>query len=161
MRKLNRLGKDHWGALLLLALGVFVIWLGVGYRIGTLHRMGPGFVPVVIGVLMIGVGLAIGITATPDTRVPRPITTGLPRPSQEGPQWRGWLCILAGVFAFVILGQWGGFVPATFASVFIAALGDRQNTLKSATLLALAMVAMAVIVFHYGLQLQLDLFAWP
>ncbi|MDE2369195.1 MAG: tripartite tricarboxylate transporter TctB family protein [Burkholderiales bacterium] len=157
----NRLGKDHWGALMLVALGAFVIWLGIGYRIGTLNRMGPGFVPVVIGTLLVAVGLAIGLTATPHRPAPRPVTTGVPRGSHEGAQWRGWLCILGGVAAFVVLGRWGGFVPATFASVFIAALGDRNNTVKSATALALAMVAMAVAVFHYGLQMQLDLFAWP
>jgi hypothetical protein len=51
-------------------------------------------------------------------------------------------------------------VPATFFAVFISAMGDRLNTVKGAILLSLIMVAMAVIVFHYGLRLQLPLFGW-
>ena len=61
---------------------------------------------------------------------------------------------------FVLLGAYGGLVPATFASVFIAAMGDRKNTWKSAALLGVVMVVFGVIVFHYGLRVQLPLFAW-
>ncbi|MEJ0045599.1 MAG: hypothetical protein WDN04_05275 [Rhodospirillales bacterium] len=43
------------------------------------------------------------------------------------PEWRGWICIVASVLAFVVLGKYGGLLPATFAIVFIAALGDRDN----------------------------------
>ena len=38
-----------------------------------------------------------------------------------------------------MLGQWGGLVPATFAVVFIAALGDRQNTLLGSAVLGVVM----------------------
>lgn len=159
---LKRLGKDHLGAALLVVLGTVVVVLGVGYRMGTLNRMGPGFIPVVLGTLMVLVGLAIAITAAPAGVRPKvaPQTGVHGGPSSSGPQWRGWLCILGGVMAFVVLGDHGGLVPATFFAVFISALGDRNNTLKSATLLGLILVAMAVVVFHYGLQLQLQLFAW-
>jgi len=73
-------------------------------------------------------------------------------------QWRGWLCILGGVAAFVVLGAHGGLVPASFASVFVAALGDRRNSVRDAALLALAMTAFGVVVFHYGLHVLLPLF---
>ena len=75
-------------------------------------------------------------------------------------EWRGWGCILAGVVAFVVFGQYGGLVPASFASVFIAALGDRNNTWKNAAMVAAVMVAFGVLVFHFGLSLQLPLFRW-
>jgi hypothetical protein len=51
-----------------------------------------------------------------------------PRP----PEWRGWLCICSSIVAFAVIGKYGGLLPATFAIVFIAALGDRQNTLLNA-----------------------------
>ena len=78
----------------------------------------------------------------------------------SAPEWRGWICILGGVIAFVIFGVYGGLVPATFASVFVAALGDRQNNVKQSALLAAALTVFCVIVFHYGLKLQLPLFQW-
>ena len=36
---------------------------------------------------------------------------------------------------FILLGKYGGLVPATFALVFISAMGDRQHTPRSAALL--------------------------
>jgi hypothetical protein len=75
-------------------------------------------------------------------------------------QWRGWLCIVGGVLSFVVLGEHGGLVPATFASVFVAALGDRRNSWRAAAALAALMTLLGTVVFHYGLHLLLPLFAW-
>ena len=79
-----------------------------------------------------------------------------PRP----PEWRGWFCICASIVAFAAIGKYGGLLPATFAIVFIAALGDRQNTLLNAVVLASAISIVCVIVFWWALQLQLPLFGW-
>jgi hypothetical protein len=51
-------------------------------------------------------------------------------------------------------------LPATFASVFISAMGDRNNTFKGAALLGAILTLFCLIVFHYGLSLQLPLFQW-
>ena len=54
------------------ALGAAVLGMALTYDIGSLEQMGAGFVPVVIGVLLILVGVAIGATATPRVQeVPR------------------------------------------------------------------------------------------
>lgn len=158
-RVLKTLGKDHLGALLLIALGAAVLALGLGYRVGTLNRMGAGFIPVVLGVLLILVGVAIGVTAaTPGQAMTNP----LPGHGSHagGPDLRGGICILGGVLAFVVIGRYGGLVPATFASVFVAALGDRENTLRGAATLGAILTAFCVVVFHFGLHLQLQLFQW-
>ncbi len=51
-------------------------------------------------------------------------------------------------------------MPATFALVFISALGDRQHTLRSAALLAAGVTVLGVAVFSWALQLQFPLFRW-
>lgn len=159
MPRPRSLSKDHIGALLLLALGAGVLALGLGYKMGSLNHMGAGFIPVVLGALMMAVGIAIGITAAPAGQ--ETISHPLPGDgTHKGPEWRGWLCILGGVAVFVVIGQYGGLLPATFASVFVAAMGDRSNNVKSSALLAAGMVVFCLIVFHYGLQLQLPLFQW-
>ncbi|MCJ9712140.1 tripartite tricarboxylate transporter TctB family protein, partial [Bordetella hinzii] len=76
------------------------------------------------------------------------------------PQWRGWGCITGGLAAFMLLGQYGGLVPATLGLVFISALGDRQHTIKSAALLAVGVTLLGVAIFSWGLQLQFPLFRW-
>ena len=152
-------GKDHYGALMLLALGAGALALGVGYKIGSLNHMGAGFIPVVLGVLMMGVGIALGVTAAPpgEEKVAHPLPGA---GTHTGPEWRGWLCILGGVVSFVVLGEHGGLLPATFAAVFVSAMGDRTSTVKGSAALAAILTLFCLIVFHYGLSLQLPLFQW-
>ena len=158
---MNKWTKDHSGGVLLIAVGAAVVIAGVGYGMGSLRQMGSGFFPVVLGVLMALVGVALLATAPraadAATAEPPPETAHLAGPVV---QWRGWLCILGGVLAFVVLGEHGGLVPAAFAAVFIAALGDRSNSVRAAAALAALMTALGVLVFHYGLHLLLPLFAW-
>lgn len=156
----KRWKKDYSGAVLLVALGVTVVIFGLGYRVGSPSRMGAGFVPVVLGGLMVLIGLAIGLTAlVPEPEKSDPVAQ-ITHPTRGGPEWRAWLCILGGVLAFVVLGEYGGLVPAIFASVFVSAMGDRENTVKGAALLGAGLCTFGVVVFHYGLQLQLPLFHW-
>jgi hypothetical protein len=150
------LNKDLAGSLLVIAIGVLVAGVGFTYRTGTLRQMGAGFLPVVFGVLMTLVGLAMAISS----RTAAPAEDEPPAEPRTDSPWRGWLCIVGGVVAFVVLGDHGGLVPAAFFSVWLAALGDRQNTIASAAGLAAVIVAFSVAVFHYGLQVQLPLFQW-
>jgi hypothetical protein len=148
----GKYSKDYYGGALMIVIGLCAIKAGASYRIGTLERMDAGFFPVALGILLALTGIAIALAATP------------PAPSAQKkrlpPEWRGWLCIVAGIAAFVVFGQYGGLLPATFAIVFISALGDRQNTFKHALLLALAMCAACVAVFWWALQVQFPLFQW-
>jgi hypothetical protein len=151
---LNSLNRDLIGGAICVVLGIVVVAMGVRYGIGTLHEMGAGFIPVTIGVLLIVVGL--GIALTPATRASANAV------GHEGAGFdpRGWACIIGGLVAFVVLGHWGGLIPAAFFSVFISAMGDRSNSPKSAAILAAIMTVIGVIVFHYFLSLRLPLFRW-
>ncbi len=155
MTKWRRVRKDHVAAVLLMAMGIAILVIGFRYRMGTLVHMGAGFIPVVLGILMTTVGLVIGLLATTGTAEEK-AAQALP----ELPDLRGGVCILVAVGVFVLLGAYGGLVPAAFGSVFVAAMGDRNNTWKTALLLALAMTVFGVVVFHYGLRVQLPLFMW-
>jgi hypothetical protein len=86
---------------------------------------------------------------------------GIPAGEDEGilpehPQWLGWVCILAGPLMFIICGRFG-FIPATFACVFVSALGDRTATWKSALVLAAVVTVFGVAVFSYLLQIPMPL----
>lgn len=155
--------KDHYGGGLMFLLGVGAIYRGLGYQVGTLTRMGPGYFPVAVGTVLAAMGVIIllgGLRAQAQHR--RELATGaaLPQAKGQAPEWRGWSAIVLGTVAFIVLGHYGGLVPATFAVVFISALGDRQNTVKRALLLALAMVVVCVIIFSWALQLQFPMFRW-
>jgi Tripartite tricarboxylate transporter TctB family len=146
--------RDYCGGALMSLLGIAAIVAGRSYNIGTLSRMGPGFFPVSLGVILALAGVAIAVGARFASRAPAQDSKVLP------PEWRGWICICLSIVAFVVLGKYGGLLPATFAIVFISALADRQNTILSATVLALAIVAVCLVVFWWALQMQFALFSW-
>lgn len=143
--------RSRLGALFTLLTGAGVATAGWSYRIGTLKEMGSGFMPVVLGVLLCLIGFALLISEQ---------ESGQTDESHAGSvSMRGAICILLGVAAFVVLGRFLGLVPASFASVFLSALGDRRNTVRDAFYLAIAATLVGVCVFHYGLHLQLPLFS--
>ncbi len=154
-KTINR--KDYYGGALMVLIGLGAIYGGSDYHIGTLSHMGPGFFPAALGGLLALTGVLIAVSA-------RSGQASEPAPgeahSHSLPDLRGSVCILLGILAFLGLGHYGGLLPATFAIVFISALGDRNNTVKQALVLALGMSVVAVVVFWWALQLQLPLFRW-
>jgi hypothetical protein len=149
--------KDCIGGALMLLIGIGVMMQGARYSVGSLTNMGPGFFPVSLGAILALCGMAILAMAMGSAKGAAPQSRTEPR---MAPEWIAWGCILLGIAAFVLIGRYGGLVPATFAVVFISALGDRKNTWKSALVLALSMVILAVGVFWWALQLQFSLFSW-
>lgn len=156
---INKHNRDYYGGGLMLLFGLGAIWEGMSYRIGTLVRMGPGFFPVALGVILALTGVAIMIGAAASAVAETEAEAGKEEKNLP-PEWRGWICISLSIVAFVVFGQYGGLVPATFAVVFISALGDRQNTVKGAFLLAIVMCVLCVAIFWYALQVQFPLFQW-
>lgn len=150
MRALLEDRKDFLGGLLILVCGLATGVQASEYAVGSLRRMGPGFFPLALGVILGVTGVLLMVNA----RAPDSV------PDRLAPEWRGWLCICAGIAAFVVLGQWGGLIPATFAVVFVSALGDRQNTVGGAAVLGVVMTAACVAVFWWLLQVPFPLFRW-
>jgi hypothetical protein len=146
-----KLKRDYYAGGLMLLLGVGAAVTGSGYKFGTLARMGPGFMPVVLGVVLAFLGILIAGTALgssePDDKKFLP----------DNPQWFGWLCILGGPVLFIILGQYGGMIPAIFACVFVCALGDNTATYKSSAVLATGVTVFGVLLFHYLLSIPFPL----
>lgn len=143
--------RDCIAGALMFALGIYAAYQGGSYRIGSLGSMGPGFFPVTLGVALALIGIAI-IVAAPSEQATEPVAVE--------PQWRGWLCILGGIVAFLITAKHLGLLPASFTVVFISAFADRQNTVKDAFVLALAVVVVCYFVFWWGLRVELPLFRW-
>jgi len=150
---INAYTRDYYGGALMMLIGLGAVVQGWGYKVGSLTAMGAGFFPVALGVILILLGILNAVCAK---RQPGTEQAGEKLPSE----WRGWICILLSVAAFVVLGKYGGLLPATFAVVFISALGDRENTIKSALILSVVMSVVCVAVFWWALQLQFPLFTW-
>ena len=141
--------RERWAGGLVALLGLATAGVAGTYPIGTLRAMGPGFFPVALGVILLVVGALIAL-APP---VAEPDPHGGAGLGQLEP--RGWLCIGSGVLTFILLAERAGLLPATFACVFIAAMGDRTATLRGSLVLAAVVAVAGVLLFHYGLRIPL------
>jgi len=153
VRHFLRLKRDYYAGALMVLLGLIAANDGTHYPIGTLRQMGPGYFPIALGVLLIVIGILIAGTAAGAAASEEDVVA-------IRPEWRGWACIIAGPTLFIAIGRYAGMLPATFACVFVSALGDRQNTLKSATILAAGVSIFGVLLFHYLLKLPMPMLSW-
>ena len=135
----------------MLLLGVGAAYTGTGYKFGTLARMGPGFMPVMLGIVLAFLGILIAGTALGSSE------DDGKRFLPDNPQWFGWLCIIGGPIMFIILGQFAGMIPAVFACVFVCALGDKTATYNSSLVLAAGVTVFGVLLFHYLLSIPFPL----
>lgn len=145
------LHRDFLGGVLVILLGLGSIISGFGFHIGSLEHMGSGYFPVAVGLILALVGLGIAGPVVARNLQDSPL---------EMPDWRGYICVLGGLIGFMIFGKIGGLIPGTFAVVFIAAFGDKKNTVKQAFLLACGMCVLSAIVFGYLLETTIPLFGW-
>ena len=150
---MQRIKRDIVSGSLLGLIGACAVLEGRTYRVGSLTHMGPGFMPVSLGFILIFLGLLVAGSALAGEGDNEPIF-------RNKPQWLPWLCIIAGPVSFIVLGIYGGLVPATFACVFMSAFADRTATVRGSFVLAVASTLFAAIVFGYLLQVQLPLFQW-
>ena len=65
-RPASKFKKDYYGGALLIVVGLAAVYAGVGYRVGELAHMGPGFFPVALGALLALTGLLIAVSARGD-----------------------------------------------------------------------------------------------
>jgi hypothetical protein len=146
--------KDFYAGGLMILFGLVMSLKGPSYRLGTLMHMGPGFLPTALGILLIllGISIAAGSLATADGED----EDILP----ENREWLAWACILASPLAFMLFGGYFGLAPGTFACVFVAAMGDREMTVKGAAILSALITVLGVALFSYLLQIPMPVLTW-
>lgn len=149
----------YYSAGFMLLIGVATALGSLDYGMGTLARMGPGYFPLLLGILLALIGILIAVTPDSPDEV-RADAEHEPFGAIVRRRLRPWSATVGGVIAFIVIGKYGGLAPATFVLIFVSALGDRKNSLKACFGLAVGVVAFAIAAFHYGLQLQFPLFSW-
>ena len=143
------LGKDFLAGLVFLAFGWAATQGAREFEIGTLMRMGPGWFPSALGVVLalFGVFLMARGIGWPE-KSPAPVEWG----------WRAPLCIVGSMVAFGFLLPRFGLVPALFAMFFICAFGGREFRWREVLILVVVMAALAVGLFTKGLGLPFKVF---
>ena len=150
--------KNFWGGMLFIVLGLTfaVIARGVpglsflpGYAMGTPARMGPGFFPFYLGVILTILGMIIASTGIKvHERDPGVV---------DRFHWKPIFYVLASIVLFGILLKSIGMLLAGILLVVGASLGSHEFRLKPVVILAVVLVIFCALVFVVGLKLPIPL----
>ncbi len=142
--------KDLASGLMYLAAGLAFAIVSSTYTMGSATRMGPGYFPFWLGVILAALGAVL--------------VAGSTRSRAEGESltaWdlRGLTVVLFSVVAFGLLLRPMGVIVSVAALVLLASFASREFSLKATLLNAGALIAISLVIFVYGLGLQLPV--WP
>lgn len=132
---------------ILTAVGLFFAWQAFNLELGTAFRMGPGYFPLVLAVILTLLGIVILVQST---RV-----QGEPIGAIA---LRGMLFILPAPVFFGLTVRGLGFVPSLFFTALIACFASGRMTPLMALALSAVLTAFSVAVFSYGLGLPFQRF---
>jgi len=132
-----------------LAIGIAGIVLALGYDLGTPTKVGPGGFPLLLSIILAGLGLAN-------------ILRGALEPYAGGlGSWRAraiYLVPLSVVF-FGVTVERLGLVPAVIGTALIACLANPTARVIEVAIITVVLVIFSAGLFIYGLNLPFSLFA--
>jgi hypothetical protein len=142
--------QDFWAGVMFIAFGLFFAGFGTQYTFGTGARMGPGYFPTALGVILMLLGLVVAISAI------RPQAT---EEKVDKFAWSTLFLILGSVVLFGILLQPLGVVVSIFVMVCVASIASHEFHWISALINAIALILLSLGIFVYALNLQFPI--WP
>lgn len=151
--------KDFFAGLMFMGIGVAFAWGATTYNVGNGARMGPGYFPLMLGILLAVIGIVITFkAATVET--------------QDGDKigawaWKPLFFILAANFVFgILLGGLPsigvpamGLIVAIYALTYISSLAGNEFNAKAVFILATVLAAGSYVAFVWALKLQFPV--WP
>jgi hypothetical protein len=142
--------QDFWAGIMFTTVGVGFAGFATTYNMGTAAKMGPGYFPFWLGLLMAVLGLIVTFKSLS------------PRKAQDkvaGVDLKSIVLVLGGVCVFGLLLKPAGLVAAMLALIFISSFASHDFGWKGTVVSAAILVALCLAVFVYGLKLQFPV--WP
>ncbi len=152
--------KDFFAGLMFLGIGVaFALGAAMNYKIGSAARMGPGYFPIMLGVLMAIIGAVIIIKALVVK------AEGGDKIGKWG--WRPLCYVVAGnvVFGILLVGLRGiglpsfGLMVAIYGLTFIVGMAMAGSKFKTSFILATGLAIISYFIFIRGIGLHMPV--WP
>ena len=151
--------KDFWAGLMFMAFGIAFAWGATNYTIGEGARMGPGYFPLVLGILLSIIGTFIVFEA-------------MVVETEDGEKvgkfaWKPLFFVIGSNIVFGIalggLPKIGvpamGLIVGIYALTFIASMAGEEFKAKEVAILATVLAVMSYVAFILLLKLQFPV--WP
>ncbi len=139
--------RDFWTGLIYVGLGAGSLWLALDYKFGTVGRMGPGYFPRVLAVILIAIGLVSLFRAFSSKG--EPVTHIAIKPL---------LMIVGAIVAYGLLVHTAGLIVALLVLILMGAAGSSQFRFDVKAIVGMVLlVAACSAVFVKGLGLPIPL----
>lgn len=141
--------RDFGAGIMFIVVGIFFAVIASQYRMGTAAKMGPGYFPFWLGVLMAVIGLIVLLSSLSKKSI-----------EEKMPKWdfKIVLWITGSVVLYGLLLPTMGFIVAIFALVFVSASVSHDFGWKGTALNAIFLVGFTYLAFVKGLGLSFPLF---
>jgi len=127
-------------AVIFIGLALIGLVFGRDLRFGSAARMGPGFFPTILSLLILGIGLLKAASAF--------IVEG---PAIEKPHWRPLTFVCAAMMIFGLVINYIGLALSAALLTFIAAGARSDARWREVAVLAVVLGVFSVLLFVYGL----------
>lgn len=142
--------KDFVSGLMFLIVGLGFAYTASTYQMGTAAKMGPGYFPFWLGMVMAAMGVIVSISA-------------LGKKAQEAKlaKWdiRSVLWVTGSVILFAITLPYMGLIVSLIGLIFVAAMASHEFHWKGTVVSAVILNVIAYGAFVWGLKLQFPV--WP
>jgi len=138
--------RDFWGGVMLMGIGVATVYLAKDYRLGSMLRMGPGYFPMVLGVILVLFGINV-------------MVKGLIKGEKILGNWslRALILLTLSLVLFGVLMEQAGLIPALAVLIFGSASAGKEFRLVEVCLLTAVLTVLSVVLFIWGLGLPYPL----
>ena len=142
---MNRfLSKDFLSGLMFIGFGLLALYSGQKLALCTPVRMGPGYVPRMLSLVLLALGALVCIIAVVSGSEP-----------VEPPKWKPITLVTIGIVCFGLLFERAGLIPALIVLVTIASLAGEEFKLTEVIGLIVALAVLCTLVFKVGLGMNI------
>jgi putative tricarboxylic transport membrane protein len=137
---------DFYSGLLLAGIAVFALIYVRTLDIGTVHQMGPGYFPLGLSLILLGMGLVL---------IVKGVLSG--GPAVETVHLRPLFFVLLSFALFGVLIERAGLICAILAQVLVAHFGSRETRLSQSLILGVGLAAVSSVLFVWLLKIPVSL----
>jgi hypothetical protein len=127
-----------------IGFGLLALYFGQKLALGTPVRMGPGYVPRMLSLTLLALGLLICIVALVAGSEP-----------VERPKWKPITLVTIGIVCFGLLFERAGLIPALVVLILIASLAGDEFKLVEVIGNIIALSILCTLVFKVGLGMNI------
>jgi hypothetical protein len=141
-----RNNKDFWSGLMFIAIGCAAMIGARNYPFGSTLRMGPGYMPTLLGGILTVFGIYVGLR-------------GLRTSEKMTGNWslRALIVLPLAMVLFGVLMEYAGFVPAMLALIIVSAAAGSEFKWIEVLLASVTLTVLCSAVFIWGLGLPFPL----